>query len=97
MQTRKPFARKYIAINSSNRAIKQKSIRTHSINSQFGDEGYLAFQVIDSNRITLLRTEHGREMYKIESEMEDDAGRYYCFKDAFFCTCPSYQFHGMNS
>ncbi|XP_015787119.1 zinc finger SWIM domain-containing protein 7-like [Tetranychus urticae] len=55
----------------------------------FGDDLVNAFDLIDKKRIYLVRSDSGRQVFKVLSK--DGANYYICYTHAYYCTCPAFK------
>uniref|UniRef100_T1KHA1 SWIM-type domain-containing protein n=1 Tax=Tetranychus urticae TaxID=32264 RepID=T1KHA1_TETUR len=61
----------------------------HRLVYLFGDDLVNAFDLIDKKRIYLVRSDSGRQVFKVLSK--DGANYYICYTHAYYCTCPAFK------
>ncbi|XP_053214454.1 zinc finger SWIM domain-containing protein 7-like [Panonychus citri] len=55
----------------------------------FGDDLINALTLIDDKRIYLVRSDSGRQVFKVLSQ--DKPIHYICYKNAYYCTCLAFK------
>lgn len=59
----------------------------------FGDDLINALTLIDDKRIYLVRSDSGRQVFKVLSQ--DKPIHYICYKNAYYCTCLAFKHKGL--